>query len=473
MNVRVRGIYATALTALFRDAGETVVDATPPIRDRFPDDDGVRAGGAHDVAIETTEDRQGVGLRGDPEAVADARDRLADVGIDAFAWDDPAPPGAVFDGEVTETLGAGAVVRLAESADDTVEGYLPYGNADGDVHEGDELRVQVREPAATWGSHRPELDTEIHATGTVATLVPGEGTRVEARDEAAGRELAGMAELLGLEPPAGWGIVWHDTAVDADMDALDDALSELVDRAERIESVLADPVDAPRERVAPLAGAWLWFGRESRFALDERRRQAATTIPGHHRIKAGSGAASAGVDLAEALCAPDPGAEFPFGVVTDQFGPQEGDEVRIVHGKPDGRVIVLGEGAVHELDADGSLEVVREMTPGGTYDELEARREAGDTAHTKFLEGRWWYPTTYRDAEETVKGTYVNVCTPVEVFPDEVRYVDLHVDVVKHADGTVERVDDDLLDEAVAAGDVSEELAEKARSVATALENAI
>jgi len=113
------------------------------------------------------------------------------------------------------------------------------------------------------------------------------------------------------------------------------------------------------------------------------------------------------------------------------------------------------------------------MTPGGTYDELGVRRESGDTATTTLTEGRWWYPTTYRDAESTVKGTYLNVCTPVEVFPDSVRYVDLHVDVVKHADGTVERVDDDRLDEAVAAGHVSEELAEKARSVAAAIEGAL
>jgi len=62
-----------------------------------------------------------------------------------------------------------------------------------------------------------------------------------------------------------------------------------------------------------------------------------------------------------------------------------------------------------------------------------------------------------------VRGTYVNVCTPVEVFPDAARYVDLHVDVMKHPDGTVERVDDDELRDAEAAGDVPEPLAEKAR----------
>jgi predicted RNA-binding protein associated with RNAse of E/G family len=45
--------------------------------------------------------------------------------------------------------------------------------------------------------------------------------------------------------------------------------------------------------------------------------------------------------------------------------------------------------------------------------------------------------------------------------------------VVKHADGTVERVDDDELDAAVEAGNVPSALAEKARAVAGAVENAL
>jgi len=43
----------------------------------------------------------------------------------------------------------------------------------------------------------------------------------------------------------------------------------------------------------------------------------------------------------------------------------------------------------------------------------------------------------------------------------------------ENPDGTVERVDDDELRDAEAAGDVPEPLAEEARSVASALENAL
>ncbi len=113
------------------------------------------------------------------------------------------------------------------------------------------------------------------------------------------------------------------------------------------------------------------------------------------------------------------------------------------------------------------------MSTGGTYDALGVPKEAGDIAETKVKEGRWWYPTVYRDSDGEKKGTYVNVCTPVEIFPDTARYVDLHVDVVKHADGAVERVDDDELDAAVERGHISEPLAERARSVAAAVKSAL
>ncbi|WP_200530790.1 DUF402 domain-containing protein [Halorubrum sp. LN27] len=487
MKARVRGIYATALTEALLDAGHEVVDASPPIRRRF---DAKFGSDPPDARIATTEDRQGVGAHGDPEAVAALRDLLTGAGLDALAWADPTPPGTVLDGEVTETLGGGAAVRLrvggSESGDgagETAEGYLPYGSVDDRVETGDSVRVQVRESAAPWTDRRPELDGSLRAGGGFVALEPGSGTRVDVRNDEAARELSGMLDLLGLEPPDGWRAVWKPPAVDADTEALEAGLDRAVAAAEGLDDAVdaaggagvLDGSDLVREAplATPNAGVWVWFGRESRFALDDRRREVAATMPGHHRVKAGSADASAGVDLAEALCEPDADAAFPFGVVTDAFGPAEGDALRLEHGKPDGRLITLGEATVTAVDADGSVTVEREMTGGGTYDGLDVPREAGDVAETSLKEGRWWYPTTYRGRDGTVRGTYVNVCTPVEVFPNAARYVDLHVDVVKRPDGSVERVDDDELREAEAAGEVPEPLAEKARSVASALENAL
>jgi Ribonuclease G/E len=472
-SVRLRGIYTTALTELLLAEGYDVVQASPPIRRRFDAD---IAGGDHDVAVETTDDRQGVGVEGEQAAVESVTSQLRAVGIDTFAWDDPTPRAGVFDGRVTDTRGGGAVVDLGVG-----EGYLPFRNVERRIESGDRVRAQVIEPASPWSDDRPLLDTEISAFAGVATLVPGQsGTTVDTYDDAEGRGLAEMTDLLDADVPEGWGVRWSHSATEADMATLSEALSRASERARQLSSAgvdgtadATDPeaVGEPGPVVVPSAGRWVWFGRESRFALDDLRREVTTTMPGHHRTKAASESASAGVDFAEALC--EPTGEFPFGVVTDQFGPTEGDSVTIGHGKPDGRLIVLGTGEVTDRDSEGSLSIRREMSPGGDYDALGVPRESGDVALTTFREGRWWYPTVYRDSEGERKGTYVNVCTPVECFPDTVRYVDLHVDVVKHRDGTVERVDDDELDQSVADGEISEQLAEKARSVASAVENAL
>ncbi|MFB6155225.1 MAG: DUF402 domain-containing protein [Haloferacaceae archaeon] len=467
MKVRVRGVYTTALTHVLLAAGHEVVQASSPIRRRF-DADFETAD--HDVAVETTGERQGVRVGGERDDAVVVADLAADLGVDTFVWEAAAPHGAVFDGRVTDTSGGGARVDLGGHT-----GYLPFRNTDEYVDEGDRLRVQVVDPRPPWDGDDPLLDTDVRAYGGLATLVPGrDDVTVDARDTGAARELVGLTDLLSVSAPDGWGTRWQAAATEADTDALTAALERAARRAEVLDGALDEPVsDEPRLVAAPTATTWLWFGRETRLELDALRREVTTTMPGHHRIKATSHDASAGVDFAEALCDLDADAAFPFGVVTDQFGPVEGDAVKIGHGKPDGRLIVLGEGEVVERGVDGSLAVRREMSPGGEYDALGAPREAGDTALTKFREGRWWYPTVYRDEEGERKGTYVNICTPVECFPEMVRYVDLHVDVVKHGDGTVERVDDDELDEAVADGLVSEALAEKARSVATSIENAL
>ena len=456
--VRIRGIYTTALTELLGNEFD-VVQASEPIRARFDESFAVEPA---DTTVWTTADRQGVEISGLEDAVAAVRRRLEPLARDTFVWENPAPKGAVFQGVVTETLGSGAVVDLG-----TTEGFLPYDRTEDYVDESDHLRVQVARAEPPWTDGRPELVTDLRVPGGLVELRRGSGGSMS--------ETARMADILPLDPPEGWHARWSAVADEAGLDAMADALERASAEAEAVMRAVADadPDAAPAPIVSPKTGVWVWFGRESRFELDALRREVTTTMAGHHRIKAAANAASAAVDFAEAVCKPDSTGEFPFDVTTRQFGPDVGDRVAIGHGKPDGRRIVLGRGEVTARDVDGKLTVEREMSGGGTYDALGVERVAGDIATTTFVEGRWWYATVYKGTDGERRGTYVNVCTPVEVFPDEVRYVDLHVDVVKTADGEVRRVDDDELDAAVETGHVSERLADRARQVAASIENAL
>ncbi|EMA37166.1 DUF402 domain-containing protein [Halococcus hamelinensis] len=465
MKARIRGIYATALTRLFREADHAVVQASPTIRERF---DGAFAVEEPDVAIETTDDRQGIGVHGDSTAVNTAATSLASLETDTFSWSANMPREAVFTGKVTETVRGGAVVDCGSGS-----GFLPDSNTEHQIEEGDRLRVQVVDPVPPWSDDRPVLDTHLEVGGSLVQLVRDGSVDTSAQPGMA----ANLTGLLPNDPPDGWQARWMDASDDAEFAALSDALASASDRATAIDAALSD---APENQDEPgvvwdeSATTWIWFGRASRFALDDARRAVCSTMAGHHRIKAGSTDASAAVELVEAVCDLNDSAEseFPFATIARQFGPHEDDEIRIVHGKPDGRRITLGDGIVTDRD-ESSVTIRREMTPGGTYDALGTERRAGDTATTKFTEGKWWYPTVYRDANGERRGTYVNICTPVEVFPTAARYIDLHVDVVKHADGRIERVDDAELDSAASEGHVSEPLAETAREVASTIENAL
>ncbi|SIR67154.1 DUF402 domain-containing protein [Natronorubrum thiooxidans] len=470
---RVRGIYTTAITQLLGENGLEVVQASEPIRERF--DESFETAPA-DVAIETTRDRQGVEVSGEPETVETITGELAALAIDTFRWDDTVSRGAVFDAEVIDAGGgSGAVVDLGDGR----RGYLNYDDVNGYVDDGNRYRVQVTEPTPPWTDDEPRVAPTLTVQSGLCTLSRDRtGVSAALRGDRAD-ELVGMTDLLSVDIPEGWGLRWQHAAADADLEAMGTAVEQVANRARALETALEDAPEEsgePARLVTPRATTWCWFGRESRFALDEIRRAVETTMPGHHRIKAADRAASAAVDFAEAVCdstGTDGDDAFPFGAVSRQFGPTVGDRLAIDHGKPDGRLFTLGHGDVTDWDCDGSLTLERRMRGGGSYDALGVPKEDGDVAVTKFREGRWWYPTTYKDAQGTAKGTYVNVCTPVELFPAAARYVDLHVDVIKQTDGTVKIVDADELEAAVDAGRVSTELAEKALSVAEAVERAL
>ncbi|USZ70607.1 DUF402 domain-containing protein [Natronosalvus halobius] len=468
--VRVRGIYTTAVTQRLLEAGHTVVQASEPIRARFETDFPTAPA---DVRIETTRDRQGLEVSGDPDCVDCVLEHLDSLALDTFGWADSVPRGAVFDGAVHEADGGrGAPVSLGDGR----RGYLTYDDVDGYVDAGDCYRLQVREPTPPWDDDAPRLTPGLTVEGGLCTLSRKRNGVGADFDGARAEELVGMTDLLSIAIPEGWGLRWHRSAVDADLEAMTAALENAVSRAQTLESRLEEVPEEPGDpaRLAdPQATAWLWFGRESRFALDEVRRTAETTMVGHHRIKAGDRSASAAVDFAEAVASPTGEEAFPFAAVSRQFGPTTGDRLALGHGKPDGRLITLGTGEVTDWSEDGSLTLERAMRGGGIYDALEVPIQDGDVAITKLKEGRWWYPTTYKGADGTTKGTYVNVCTPVELFSHSARYVDLHVDVIRRADGSVSVVDEDELEAAVADGQISSELAEKARSVAAAVERAL
>jgi hypothetical protein len=208
----------------------------------------------------------------------------------------------------------------------------------------------------------------------------------------------------------------------------------------------------------------------SKASLDRIRGEVAPTLDGHHRFRI---IGSEYVDLIEREV-----EKYPFKMakmeeavrrrlILDDL--KRGKVLRIEHVKPEGNVIQLRGGEVMSLSADKREMFIRRALSGGRYDGLGLIIEEGDYAITRVREGDWLVEHSYYSAEGGLKGKYWNINTPVEFYPDKIRYIDLHVDVVLREGERPEIIDRDQLDRLADEGCVNEELTRKALQVAEAL----
>jgi protein associated with RNAse G/E len=212
------------------------------------------------------------------------------------------------------------------------------------------------------------------------------------------------------------------------------------------------------------------FPFSAKEALDELRNRVLPTVPRHHHFRI---VASDYVNLLEEKTLsghPEKresvGRSMEKSLIWDTL--QEGKEIKIEHVKLDGEVIFLSEGVILEKDFDlKSLVLKRSRFKGRTkYDGLGIEKREGDYAVSEVLGGQWHYRHTYFREDGTLIGRYVNINTPVEFYPDRIRYVDLEIDVVQMPDGRTFVTDEEDLAERFKAGFLSAELVETAKKAA-------
>jgi len=212
------------------------------------------------------------------------------------------------------------------------------------------------------------------------------------------------------------------------------------------------------------------FPFAAKTTLDELRNKVLPTVPRHHHFRI---IASDYVNLLEEKTLsghPEKresvGRSMEKSLIWDIF--QEGKEIKIEHVKLDGRVIFLSEGEILEKNFGlRKLVLKRSRFKGRTkYDGLGIEKREGDYAISEIQEGLWHYTHTYFRSDGTLIGRYVNINTPVEFYPDRVRYVDLEIDVVQMPDGQVFVTDEEDLQERFKFGYLSMELMETAKKAA-------
>lgn len=208
----------------------------------------------------------------------------------------------------------------------------------------------------------------------------------------------------------------------------------------------------------------------SKGSLDRMRGEVVPTMEGHHRFRIIS---SEYVDLVEREV-----EKFPFKkkkmeeavkkrLILDTL--ERGKGLKIEHVKPEGNLIQLQGGEITFLSGDKGEMVIRRPLKGGRYDGLGMIIDKGDYAMTSVREGDWLVKHSYYSAEGGLKGKYWNINTPVEFYPERVRYVDLHIDVVLKGEERPQIIDKDQLEGLVEMGYIKGELACKSLQVAESI----
>jgi len=202
----------------------------------------------------------------------------------------------------------------------------------------------------------------------------------------------------------------------------------------------------------------------SKRKLDEIRSITVPTICGHHYYKACGGRIAYMLEMAEKLLERGGSlrdVEALFKETIQREYPHEGSRIDMEHVKIDGRVFHLGEARIIAFnEQEQRIKLLRVFSAAGIYDGLKVRKEPGDYAITNMKIGEWSFKTSYFSKNGVYKGTYVNINTPLEIYPNRIRYVDLEVDICMWPDGKIQQIDLEKFNLKMQEGYVSERLRE-------------
>jgi Ribonuclease G/E len=448
---RVRGIYSTALTKLLLENDFEIVQPSAKIKERFHLEENQET---PDLTINDRRDRQGIYARGKAESVdifcSILRSHLDDAVIRRWTF----TIGGIYKG----------LVKHVDSATSVV--LVDIGPAIGRISLEEVADVKskhvVVQARTGLGRRKPLLTTNITIPSKYAVLTFKHLVKVSKRllDFKERSRLLQLGEKL---VPPNWGILWRRTAANQTAEVLETEVSNLMKEGENVLKK-AEQVEPP---------ALLWEGSHlvnvefpalSKAELDRMRGAVTPTMKKHHYYKACGGKVSSALEMAEKLLKKGyayKDVEELLKQTVEKEYPTIGSLIEIEHVKLDGKVFHLGRALIQDIHHNSSTVSVRlrrNFMKKGVYDGLKTPKEPDDYAVTEVKIGEWHFKTQYFSKHGQLKGTYVNLNTPVELYPYGIRYVDLEVDVCIWPNGRVEKLDEEKLEKAMEEGLVSEKL---------------
>lgn len=446
---RIRGIYSTALTKLLLDHGFEIVHPSATTRERFRLK---RNDESPDLDLYDRRDLQGVRALGKAEPIAafvsTLQSRLDDVIMRKWPFTVDGIYKGIVKGPEPETHAL--LIDIGTTVGRIAEEEIPHPDLE-------QVIVQVERRRRT---NRPALTREIKVPGKYAILLPK--PRVKLSRKIRDPKTRSKLQKLGKElAPPNRGILWRTAAADQPSNVLSDEIIKLM-KEEKAILKKAEEAEAPATLWEGPYSIDVEFPALSKKKLDEIRKSVVSTIDDHHFYKTCRGKISSALDMAEKIlekgCSHEE-VEGLFKQTIETEYPDVGSVIEIEHVKLDGRTLRLGKALIEDFNhSESVIRFSRVFERKGIYDGLKTRKEPGDRAITEAKLGEWYFKTKYFSREGRYKGTYVNLNTPVELYPYGIRYVDLEVDVCAWPDGKVEKLDEEKLEKATAEGIVTQKL---------------
>ncbi|MEM4659081.1 MAG: DUF402 domain-containing protein [Sulfolobales archaeon] len=437
IKVRVRGIYATAISKILRDEGYTLVDVSDVLVERLqvPLNRGIPA----DVTVKTDND--------------DAS-KLLIIGHSEYAETVAKTLIEHIPAVITYTPPTGLYSTLIALVKGMKDGYCivetPYGQAElveyRECKEGVLLPVSVIKVPTHHGD-RIVVVPGVRIVGDFAVVWRGSKILFSPHLKNKTR----VSELLSISSQyvrRGISIKWRSNADEADLGAITAELPQLVSQLEVVE----EKVNNLKEVSIVTRGERLilmYLTYDAKMYLDSVRRSVTPTADYHHLIKTSKGLYR---DIAEIF---DEVSIFVDSAVlrkiTRKFMAktiEDVGELTISHKKLDGTSVRLGAANLVEFSNSDGFELVleRKVKGSGVYDGIRVKKEFGDTIKTVVIEGTPYIVHYYYSSEGGLKGVYVNVNTKPElIIPNTIEYVDLAIDLVRAGNGPCELVDQEEL----------------------------
>ncbi len=418
-SIRLRGIYATALAAVALEHGWRVAQPPEELQSRVNPEDRFAP---FDLEVRDRDDRQGVLVLGDTNAVGAFKRLLLAELPDVICVPALTELGAIYLGIVHKRRALGYEIDLGNFM-----GFLPKTELTHPLKKGEAIRVQIREIVHV----QPIVTTQLSLAGRFVVLCQKQGVGIskEIIDPDERKRLLSLGRRYCAN---GWGVIWRTSAYRKD---LRDLKSEIEILQRDLPTLEGHPDEGiPGKLRSGQMTLICEFPGGSKQVLDQWRARLIPTEPGYHQSQVG-----------------------------DRAWPRVGQSIFIEHVKVPSELSVLMRARVIAV-SPSSITVRREIKGTGVYDGLNIPKESGDYAVTEFLQGAWHYETRYYSRNGLLKGIYVNINTPIEIYADRVRYVDLEIDVVQRPTEPAQVIDEPKLESM--AQYVSSGLVQRARTVA-------